>query len=405
MRVPGNRGGRVRPCPDGAPRAARAPASVPDAAPPAVPARRLRLPAAPARILLLSLSLAGCAGGATPEPPPAPHLPPSLPFADAAVIGCHNCYLQRHAPTIEAALEGAHAIEIDVVDAWAPRSPTGDGPERAPRTWFVAHAPRESRHPSNCGAAPRQTLRECLARVRAWADANRDAGVRIVYLDVKSPWSAPRGGRTPDDLDAVLRETLGDALVSPGELVEKADTSPRRALRRRGWPTRAEMRRHGAVLVVLTDATEKGRDGGGPLLPAYAARLGEAAAWVAPRVARARQVPAWEGGGVRVLPGFDGKASEWVLFLNHRLSLRGGRRADPSAEVGAEAAKAGLVARVWADDERALEAQACAMAAAGFRVIALERFGEMRDVLGRCGAPPSAGERSPARQATMRDGV
>lgn len=376
----GNPGGRVRPKGNGAHRAARVSALLPEGPSPQVRTRRPRA----ALALFLAVTCAGCAAGAVAAPPsPVAPLPASLAYDDARVIGCHNCFERRHAPTIEAALDGAHAIEIDVVDAWAPRRATGAGPERAPRTWFVAHAPRETRHLSNCGDAPRQTLRDCLLRIRGWVDAHPDAGVRTIYLDVRSPWSAPPAGRTPDDLDALLRETLGDArLLSPADLLEKADTSPRRAMRRRGWPTMGAMRRHGAVLVVLTDATE-GRDGA--LLSAYAGRLRDAAGWVAPSVSLARQVPAWEGDGVRSLPGFDGKVSEWVLFLNHRLTLRPARRADPSTEVGPEARKAGLVTRVWAKDERALEQRVCALADAGFNVFALERFGRFGEALAGCG--------------------
>jgi hypothetical protein len=356
----------------------RTPVSLP------APLRRLRAALAP----LLALAPAGCAGGAV-VPPPAPALEPSLPYGEMRVLGCHNCYERRHAETIEAALDGAHAIEIDIVDRWDPHPPTGSPPEEAPRTWFVSHVEKETPVLSNCGPDARQTLRDCLVRIRRWVDENPDAGVRIVFLDKKDPWSLDAAGRTPDDLDALLREVLGETrLVTPADLVGAADTSPRRALRRRGWPTMGEMRRHGAVLFVLTDATLGPEVHGGSVLPRYVRRLAGAAMWVAPPVWEARHVPAWKPKAeLKALPRYTHRETEWVLFLNHQMNLYPAGGADRSLDVAPRIRKAGLVGRIWGDEKK-LEERMCAMSRAGFAVVALKRFAELAEAWRACSPPP-----------------
>ncbi|WP_129843844.1 phosphatidylinositol-specific phospholipase C domain-containing protein [Streptomyces sp. RFCAC02] len=157
-----------------------------------------------------------------------------LGYAATTSVGVHNAYLQDTFPYFADALDsGAGMLELDV---WT--NAFGSG-------WRVAHS-NPFWNDSNCVGADSaaelrtgtrdQGLAGCLADIRAWHDAN--PGHRPIQLKIElKDGFADNLGRGPDDFDALLNETLGDALFGPGDLIGDHATLDE-AVTEDGWPSR-----------------------------------------------------------------------------------------------------------------------------------------------------------------------
>ncbi|MFI7273337.1 phosphatidylinositol-specific phospholipase C domain-containing protein [Streptomyces sp. NPDC049879] len=203
---------------------------------------RRSLPTALAAFTVLALpALAPPARAATAADAPS--------YGASTSVGVHNAYLQGTFPYFADALDsGAGMLEIDV---WTNFFGSG---------WRVAHN-NPFGNSSNCvGAdsaaglrtgARNQGLAGCLADIRAWHDAN--PGHRPVQLKIElKDGFADNLGRGPDDFDALLDATLGDALFRPADLIGGHATLDE-AVRADGWPGRDALA--GRFLVHLIPGT------------------------------------------------------------------------------------------------------------------------------------------------------
>ncbi|QNP66297.1 phosphatidylinositol-specific phospholipase C domain-containing protein [Streptomyces genisteinicus] len=175
--------------------------------------------------------------------------PGGLPWSSTTSVGVHNAYEQSTYPYFADALDsGAGMLEIDV---WT---------NVFGRSWRVSHE-NPLGNANNCaGAASAAQLRTgarnrdlggCLADMRAWHDANPGHRPILVKIELKDGFQ-DNAGRGPDELDALLRSRLGDALFRPAELAgAHADLDT--AVRADGWPGRAAM--SGKFVVELIPGT------------------------------------------------------------------------------------------------------------------------------------------------------
>jgi hypothetical protein len=152
-----------------------------------------------------------------------------------------------HAPLDQQLDLGARGFELDVVNA-----PDGQFP--------VLHTPMIDAT-SNC-----TPLAQCLQVTRTWSRAHpghvpifilvepRDEPIDFVIDPQLRPFDAPG----LDQLDALVRSSLGRQLITPDSVRGKAKTL-RRAVTGRGWPTLGKTR--GKIMVTLST--------GGPVRDVY----------------------------------------------------------------------------------------------------------------------------------------
>ncbi|MFD1812923.1 phosphatidylinositol-specific phospholipase C domain-containing protein [Rhodococcus gannanensis] len=172
-----------------------------------------------------------------------------LRYDQTTSVGVHNAYETATYPYLVDALDaGAALIELDV---WTNVGGIG---------WRVSHQ-NPVANENNCvgggsvdgRSGPRNgDLAACLTDLRTWHDAHPAHPPVLVKIEMKDGFSAvPVGGsagsegsagipRGPVDFDALVRETLGDAVYTPAELLGDAATLDD-AVRARGWPTRDEL--------------------------------------------------------------------------------------------------------------------------------------------------------------------
>ncbi|GAA3158901.1 phosphatidylinositol-specific phospholipase C domain-containing protein [Planomonospora alba] len=179
---------------------------------------RLALAAALAASLLTALG----AGPAHADGPP---------LTGLTLGGVHNAYERAAYPYLIDALDaGNRMIEIDLWTFFG--------------QWTVSHSnPFWSDNNCEKGAtagelrdsARSQQFPHCLDNIRAWHEANPGHEPLIVKLEMKDGFHDNRG-RGPDELDAVLRERLGDALITPADLMGGGHPTPDAAARAGAWP-------------------------------------------------------------------------------------------------------------------------------------------------------------------------
>lgn len=159
--------------------------------------------------------------------PAAAAVPDTTGLAEATGTGLHNSYEpERHAFLVDA-LEavtaggdgGPHLIEIDV---WTNA-----------RRWRVHHDfSLSGRNDNNCerATAPaelrttarNQDLGSCLDNLRAWHELDPGHGLIVVKLELKSGF-ATSSGYGPAQLDRLIRDRLGDALLyRPADVLDGA---------------------------------------------------------------------------------------------------------------------------------------------------------------------------------------
>ncbi|MEV0948596.1 phosphatidylinositol-specific phospholipase C domain-containing protein [Rhodococcus sp. NPDC049939] len=206
------------------------------------------------------------------EPPVDPGL---LGYDETTTVGVHNAYEKFTFPYLADALDsGAALIEIDV---WS--NIAGPG-------WRVSHS-NPFGNDNNCVGAESeaqlrtgardQGLEGCLKDMRTWHEANPNHPPVIFKMEMKdgfngtqlggssgsaSSGSASSGSaasdRGPSEFDALVREQLGDALLTPADLVGDSGKTLDDAVDTNGWPTRDEMR--GKFLFYLTPGTVEGQN-------------------------------------------------------------------------------------------------------------------------------------------------
>ncbi|AXK31812.1 hypothetical protein DVA86_03280 [Streptomyces armeniacus] len=204
------------------------------------PARRARsaVTAGAATLALTAAATVALAG-----PAPAQDRQPSSPRAAAATyaqttgVGVHNAYEKDKYATFSEALDsGASLLELDV---WT--SNFGSG-------WRVSHSDPfgNSNNCENAAAAlgpgataADQSFDGCLADLRAWHDAHPGHAPVMLKVEMKDGFN-DKGGRGPDEFDALLSERLGDALLRPSDVVGDHATLDE-AVQAGGWPERDAM--------------------------------------------------------------------------------------------------------------------------------------------------------------------
>lgn len=158
-------------------------------------------------------------------------------YADTTSVGVHNAYEKGTFEYFADALDsGASLLELDV---WT--NIVGSG-------WRVSHS-NPTGNDNNCENASTaaelrskkrdQKLDGCLADMRAWHDANPDHPPVLVKVEMKDGFY-DKADRGPDELDALLSEKLGDALLRPADVVG-AHATLDEAVGAGGWPGRDAM--------------------------------------------------------------------------------------------------------------------------------------------------------------------
>ncbi|PRX92246.1 phosphatidylinositol-specific phospholipase C domain-containing protein [Allonocardiopsis opalescens] len=165
-------------------------------------------------------------------------------MAQTTTVGVHNAYEQATFGHFADALDsGAALLEIDV---WT-HGLTG--------RWRVSHDLNFA-NDNNCSGeglyGPRdQDLGACLRNVREWHDANPGHRPIVLKVEFKNGFDNSRG-MGPDEFDALVRDTLGDALLRPAE-VAGGHPNLDAAVRAGAWPDREALR--GRVLIEIIPGT------------------------------------------------------------------------------------------------------------------------------------------------------
>jgi hypothetical protein len=155
-------------------------------------------------------------------------------YAETTSVGVHNAYEKDKYEYFADALDsGASLLELDV---WT--NVVGSG-------WRVSHG-NPTGNDNNCenASAPEelrtnkrdQNLDGCLADMRAWHDANPGHPPVLIKVEMKDGFY-DKADRGPDELDALLGEKLGDALLRPGDVTGEHATLDE-AVGATGWPSR-----------------------------------------------------------------------------------------------------------------------------------------------------------------------
>ena len=280
---------------------------------------------------LLSLTLlVGCLGSSRGSPPARSAFAPrcetaafreEAPFDAVYQKACHNCYERGLSPSLGAALDRVHNIEIDFWDQ------DGLFAGGRPHAWYVRHAAFGGNE-NNCSG--RGDLEACLGDVRAWSDAHPGHDVVTVYLDKKQGWG---NGRRPIDLDTLLAGVFSNgAIVTPGEL-KGTHATLRAAAEAQAWPHMDALK--GRLLFVLTGGGLVSANGS---LHDYVAERGaNATAFVAPGVDDEREVAG-------APDHFDQGTAAWTVFYNLDKN---------AAHLGGVVREHHYVARVWGTGEAA----------------------------------------------------
>jgi calcium-dependent phosphoinositide phospholipase C len=158
-------------------------------------------------------------------------------YGDTTGVGVHNAYEQDKYEYFADALDsGASLLELDV---WT--NVIGKG-------WRVSHS-NPTGNDNNCENAASadelrtkerdQSLDGCLADMRAWHDAHPGHPPVLIKVEMKDGFY-DKADRGPDELDALLGEKLGDALLRPSDITGGHATLDE-AVGSTGWPSRDAM--------------------------------------------------------------------------------------------------------------------------------------------------------------------
>lgn len=158
-------------------------------------------------------------------------------YAETTAVGVHNAYEKDKYEYFADALDtGASLLELDV---WT--NIVGSG-------WRVSHS-NPTGNDNNCenagsAAELRSKKRDkgldgCLADMRAWHDAHPGHPPVLIKVEMKDGFYN-KADRGPDELDALLSEKLGDALLRPSDVVGEHATLDE-AVGAGGWPDRDAM--------------------------------------------------------------------------------------------------------------------------------------------------------------------
>lgn len=224
------------------------------------------------RAATLSILVAGAAGcTATVDPPrdgsaPLPDLRPlpAAPVADPldtlryhewTDVACHNCYAKGF-PRFGDALRHTRTLEIDITDQPVASGKIDIKSGKSTGIWFVRHDNKGdggivSNNVNHCGTREKVStdLLGCLGDIRRYMDADTNAHVLTLYLDLKiSRWSSRR---SPAELDSLLASTLLERRIfRPAHMLPQSKPAPVDSARARMWPRLSELR--GKIIVVLT---------------------------------------------------------------------------------------------------------------------------------------------------------
>ncbi|MCF6525907.1 phosphatidylinositol-specific phospholipase C domain-containing protein [Streptomyces sp. JJ36] len=156
-------------------------------------------------------------------------------YARTTSVGVHNAYEKDTYPYFADALDsGAALLELDV---WT--NSFGSG-------WRVAHDNpfgndnncENAASPGELRSKPRnRSLGGCLADLRAWHEAHPGHRPVLLKVELKDGFN-DKGGRGPDEFDALLARHLGDAVYGPGDLLTGRYATPDEAVRAGAWPGR-----------------------------------------------------------------------------------------------------------------------------------------------------------------------
>ncbi|MFE4519622.1 phosphatidylinositol-specific phospholipase C domain-containing protein [Kitasatospora sp. NPDC056783] len=177
-----------------------------------------------------------------------------LPFGSATTVGLHNTYDPAAYRYLAQGLDtGTGMIELDL---W---------PNIVTKQWQVSHS-NPFGNSNNCTAASTpaqlyagsadQNLENCLDDVRVWLAAHPGAGPLVIKLELKPGYSADFG-MGPDQLDELIAQHLGSAVLRPADLLAKPGggsyPSVDEAVRAGNWPSRSALA--GKVLLYAIPGT------------------------------------------------------------------------------------------------------------------------------------------------------
>lgn len=194
-------------------------------------------------VLMTGVLVAGSLGGA------AAAVAEPAGLSGSTAVGVHNTYEKGAYDYLAQSLDaGVSMIELDV---W---------PDIVTKEWKVSHG-NPLGNDNNCVEADtaddlydggtNKNLEHCLDDIRVWFEAHADAGPLLLKLEMKTGFS-DNGGLGPEQLDASLRDHLGDAVYRPADLLGE-HASLDEAARADAWPSRDSLR--GKVIVEAIPGT------------------------------------------------------------------------------------------------------------------------------------------------------
>ena len=143
-------------------------------------------------------------------------------YSDALKIGqifqpmSHNSFEIQYADNLAEVLDQVKAIELDIFDS---RLGIGGGVS-VKGDWYVFHNPSD-RPRNNCSG---DLLSDCLDDIKQWHEQNPEHDLVTILIDKKQGWGTQGDQRSPQDLDALIKEVLSpdgaDIFYEPSDLLE-----------------------------------------------------------------------------------------------------------------------------------------------------------------------------------------
>ncbi|MEM9456709.1 MAG: hypothetical protein AAGF11_21205 [Myxococcota bacterium] len=155
-----------------------------------------------------------------------------------------DCYQRDEALVDQLAYHRIRSLEFDLH--------VGGGGDAVNGDWLVRGGGLQ-------GDTSCRLISDCLAEVRAFAQAVPKHEVITVWLDLENDWNA---SHSIQDLDAILQAELGDALFGPQQLRDTCDSTDELASivtdPSCGWPSLGSLR--GRVIAAITANGQDGID-------------------------------------------------------------------------------------------------------------------------------------------------
>jgi len=164
----------------------------------------------------------------------------ALPYDRLQQKSVHNAYQRKESLSDQLEVYQLRSLELDIF-------PSKRGQRAPAMDWFVYHSPSDQKSSVNF-------LSDGLDVLKKFHDEDPNHEVITVFMDIKAPFQSD--GHLAEDLDQLLRSSLGSMLWSPSDLMARCPESftLQNSVQKAAcdWPSLQELR--GRILFVLTSA-------------------------------------------------------------------------------------------------------------------------------------------------------